>query len=120
MGSHCDTGTLTCDSALKSRKKFCFAKTYLRVLKHDEIFEKELKIFDLENLRPRFTIGTLVSAYRNESTLLEDYFKIGNDLDSYIKLLGLVLVEHFCWNLLSTTNNHQNFGKYYNLHTPVS
>ena len=60
-----------------------------------------------------------VSQQKSGQHFLEDYFKIGNDLDSYIKLLGLALVEHFCWNLLSTTNNHQNFGKYYKLHTPV-
>ena len=35
LGSHCDTGTLTCDNTLKSQKIF-FAKTYLRVLKHEE------------------------------------------------------------------------------------
>ena len=53
LGCYCNTGTLTRDNALITRKKF-FAKTYLRVLKHEEnLFSKienflTSKIFGLD------------------------------------------------------------------------
>ena len=95
LGSHCNTRTLPLDNALKSRKNF-FAKTYLRVLKHEEnlFWKKVEKFFDRKFLA---SIGTLVSEWDTQPPAPCHAIRTGR-----VPLLWLHAKGSFClWDLIA-------------------
>ena len=113
LGSHCHTGTLTRDKALKSRKNF-FAKTHLIVLKYEKkpVLKKSWKSFWLRKFLA--SIGTLVTQWDTQASAACHAIRTGR-----VRLLWLHAKGSFCLRDLIAipglwlVTKHSKIGKFF-------